>query len=1811
MGGDKEAVMSQKSDRKVITKSQLNVEREALLKRLEEGVVIEGIVKNLNGYGAVLDLGGVDGLLHITDMAWAWRRIKHPSELLSPGDEIQVKVLEYDKEKKRVWLGLKQLSEDPWVGVETRYPPGTRVTGKVTKIADNWCLVEIAEGIKGLLHISNMAWRQIKHPSELLSLGDKIQVQVLKYDKEKKRVSLGLKQLGEGPWVGVETRYPPGTRITGKVTNKEKKRVSLGLKQLGEDPWVGVETRYPPGTRTTGKVMKIFEKACLVEIEEGIHGFLHINNMAWRWIKHPSELLSLGDEIQVQVLEYDKEKKRVSLGLKQLSEDPWVGVENRYPPGTRTTGKVTNIADDRCFVEIEEGIEGVVHISNMAWRRIKHPSELLFKGDEIQVQVLEYNKEKKRVSLGLKQLSEDPWVGVENRYPPGTRTTGKVMNIVDYGCFVEIEEGINGLLHISDMAWRQIKHPSELLSLGDEIQVQVLEYNKEKKWVSLGLKQLDEGPWVGFVTRHPPGTRITCKVTNIADDRCFVEIEEGIEGVVHISNMAWRRIKHPSELLSRGDEIQVKVLEYDKEKKRVWLGLKQLSEDPWVGVETRYPPGTRTTGKVMNIVDHGCFVEIEEGINGLLHISNMAWRRIKHPSELLSPGDEIQVQVLRYNKEKKRVWLGLKQLDEGPWVGFVTRYPPGKRVTGKVTKIAYDWCFVEIEEGIEGVVHIDDMAWRRIKHPSELLSPGDEIQVKVLEYDKEKKWVSLGLKQLSEDPWVGVETRYPPGTRTTGKVTKIISNWCSVEIEEGIEGFLHISDMAWRQIKHFSLGDEIQVQVLRYDKEKKRVWLGDPWVGVETRYPPWTQTTGKVTDIAENGCSVEIEEGIEGVVHIDDMAWRRIKHPSELLSLGDEIQVQVLKYDKEKKQVWLGLKQLDEGSWAGFETRYPPGTRVTGKVTKIAKKACRVEIEEGFDGLLHIDNMAWKRIKHPSELLSIGDEIQVRVLEYDKEKKRVWLGLKQLSEDPWVGVETRYPPGTQTTGKVMNIVGYGCLVEIEEGIEGLLHITNMACRWIKHPSELLSIGDEIQVKVLEYDKEKKRVSLGLKQLGEDPWVGVETRYPPGTRVTGKVTNIVDYGCFVEIEEGINGLLHITDMVWAWRQIKHPSELLSIGDEIQVKVLEYDKEKKRVSLGLKQLGEDPWVGVENRYPPGTRITGKVTKIAEYWCFVEIAEGIEGVVHISNMAWRRIKHPSELLSVGDEIQVKVLEYDKEKKRMSLGLKQLGEDLWVGFETRYPLGARVTGKVTSIADDRCFVEIEEGIEGVVNITDMAWRRIKHPSELLSIGDETKVKVLKYDKEKKQVWLGLKQLGEDPWVEVETRYPPGTRTTGKVTKITKHGCSVEIEEGVEGLVNISDMAWAWRRIKHPSELLSIGDETQVKVLKYDKEKKQVWLGLKQLGEDPWVGVETRYPPGTRTTGKVTHINNRECFVEIGEGIEGVVHVSNMAWAWRRIKHPSELLSIGDEIQVKVLEYDKEKKRVSLGLKQLGEDPWVGVETRYPPRTRITGKVTNIADYGCFVEIEEGIEGLVHVSEMSWTSKHVHPEKIVSLGADVEVIVLAIDDKRRRISLGIKQCQLNPWEEFASQYKKGDKVNGRVKSLTDFGIFIGIDGFDLDGLVHMSDISWADSNEESIRKYKKGDQVTAVIASVDVERERISLDIKQLEENPIGNYLSTYSKGDIVKGKVQAVDEKTVTLELAKNVKGVIPAGEFSGEGATPAEGDEIEAKFVDFDKKRYVLELSVRGKEREEQKKVIASYAAHQTQATEPLGSIVKDKLREEDAH
>ncbi|MEX0614288.1 MAG: 30S ribosomal protein S1, partial [Methylophaga sp.] len=361
----------------------------------------------------------------------------------------------------------------------------------------------------------------------------------------------------------------------------------------------------------------------------------------------------------------------------------------------------------------------------------------------------------------------------------------------------------------------------------------------------------------------------------------------------------------------------------------------------------------------------------------------------------------------------------------------------------------------------------------------------------------------------------------------------------------------------------------------------------------------------------------------------------------------------------------------------------------------------------------------------------------------------------------------------------------------------------------------------------------------------------------------------------------------------------------------------------------------------------------------------------------------------------------------------------------------------------------------------------------------------------------------------------------------------------------------------------------------------------------------------GKVVKGIVKNLTDYGAFVDLG-GIDGLLHITDMAW--KRVKHPSEVVAIGDEIDVQVLKFDKERERVSLGLKQLGDDPWKDIARRYPNSTRIHGKVTNIADYGCFVEIEDGVEGLVHMSEMDWTNKNVHPSKLVSLGDEVEVMVLDIDADRRRISLGIKQCQANPWEEFAMTHNKGDKVSGAIKSITDFGIFIGLDG-GIDGLIHLSDISWEEENEELIRDFKKGDDVEAVVLAIDPERERISLGIKQLQDDPFSAYLSEHPRGSKVTGKVIAVDAKGATIELVEGVEGYVRAADIARERVEDASkvlniGDEVEAKFTGMSRKDRTLNLSIKAKDDQEESEAVKEYS-NVSSGNTTLGDLLKEQM------
>ncbi|MFZ1326797.1 MAG: 30S ribosomal protein S1 [Candidatus Contendobacter sp.] len=408
-------------------------------------------------------------------------------------------------------------------------------------------------------------------------------------------------------------------------------------------------------------------------------------------------------------------------------------------------------------------------------------------------------------------------------------------------------------------------------------------------------------------------------------------------------------------------------------------------------------------------------------------------------------------------------------------------------------------------------------------------------------------------------------------------------------------------------------------------------------------------------------------------------------------------------------------------------------------------------------------------------------------------------------------------------------------------------------------------------------------------------------------------------------------------------------------------------------------------------------------------------------------------------------------------------------------------------------------------------------------------------------------------------------------------------------------------------------GKEQEFKVIKLDRRRNNVVVSRRAVVEQEYSAEREallqNLQEGQEVDGVVKNLTDYGAFLDLG-GIDGLLHITDMAW--RRVKHPSEVVAVGDSIRVKVLKFDRERNRVSLGLKQLGDDPWIALARRYPVGTRVFGKITNIADYGCFVEIEEGVEGLVHVSEMDWTNKNVNPNKVVALGGEVEVMVLDIDEDRRRISLGMKQCQSNPWEDFDQSHAKGDRVSGKIKSITDFGIFIGLDG-GIDGLVHLSDISWNTTGEDAVRQYKKGQEVEAVVLAVDPERERISLGIKQLDKDPFSNFVADHTKNSVIKGRVLSVDAKGAIIDLGSGVEGTLRASELSRERVDDVrsvlkEGDEVEARFMGVDRKNRTISLSIKAKDMAEEAEVLQDYSRKPgTGAT--LGDIFKEQMNAQD--
>ena len=535
----------------------------------------------------------------------------------------------------------------------------------------------------------------------------------------------------------------------------------------------------------------------------------------------------------------------------------------------------------------------------------------------------------------------------------------------------------------------------------------------------------------------------------------------------------------------------------------------------------------------------------------------------------------------------------------------------------------------------------------------------------------------------------------------------------------------------------------------------------------------------------------------------------------------------------------------------------------------------------------------------------------------------------------------------------------------------------------------------------------------------------------------------------------------------------------------------------------------------------------------------------------------------------------------------------------------GAIVTGVVIDVDND--WVTVHAGLksEGIIPKSQF----IDENGEIIiAVGDEVQVALEAVEDGFGETKLSREKAKRaEAWKALELAHETEQIVKGVINGKVKGGFTVDVNSVRAFLPgSLVDV----RPVRETTNLE--GQVLEFKVIKLDMKRNNVVVSrravMQEANSAERDALLENLVEGQQVKGIVKNLTDYGAFVDLG-GVDGLLHITDMAW--KRIKHPSEIVNVGDEIEVKVLKFDREKNRVSLGLKQMGEDPWADINARYPENTIVKGVITNLTDYGCFAELETGVEGLVHVSEMDWTNKNIHPSKLVQLGDEVEVMVLDIDSERRRISLGMKQCKQNPWDAFGGEHAKGDKIKGNIKSITDFGIFIGLEG-NIDGLVHLSDISWNEDGEEALRAYNKGDEIETVILAIDPERERISLGIKQLEDDPFSNYVTANEKGSIVKGTVKSIDAKAATIDLAEDVEAVLKASEISRDKVEDVrnvfkEGDEVEAKIISVDRKNRVISLSIKAKDVADEKEAIRQHKEQEAPAASAttIGDLIKAQM------
>ena len=531
-----------KLSRRALMEEIANVKLDEIFGKHHEGDTIDGMVKSLTEYGAFVDIGGIDGLLHITDMSYG--HVSNPADVVSIGQKITCKILKLDRNTKKISLGLKQLSPNPWDIAAEKYKIGTVCEGVVKNLAEYGAFLTLEPGIDGLIHVSDISWTQRGKVSDMVKVGEKIKVKVIEF-------------------------------------NLADKRIKLGIKQLTEDPWAKIASTYPENTLATGKVKAINDSGVIVELEPNVEGFMHISDLSWsKKVNHPSELVKIGQSVEVKILKMDMATRRIKVGKKQTTPDPWTLVAGKYTIGEVFEGKITNLTKFGAFVELEPGIEGLIHISDLSWtKNIGHANEILKSGEKVKVKILEINTEEKKIALGYKQLLSDPWDGIDGKYKVGDITEGLITHFAKFGAFIELEPGVEGLLHTSDICWnKKYNDPAEVLKAGEKIKIRILNVDKEGKKVSLGLKQLTLDPLMAYKEKMDNSEQVEGKVKSIQEYGAFIELEDGIEGLIHISQLSDERVDRVENVVKVGETLKVKIIDVNLGERKIKLSMRTKTE---------------------------------------------------------------------------------------------------------------------------------------------------------------------------------------------------------------------------------------------------------------------------------------------------------------------------------------------------------------------------------------------------------------------------------------------------------------------------------------------------------------------------------------------------------------------------------------------------------------------------------------------------------------------------------------------------------------------------------------------------------------------------------------------------------------------------------------------------------------------------------------------------------------------------------------------------------------------------------------------------------------------------------------------------------------------------------------------------------------------------------------------------------------------------------------------------------------------------------------------------------------------------------